>query len=226
MFIGLDLVFYFLWNLGMYESNWNNDIYNSLANISPMIFTVIPLTCILNEKAKSWVYNAIAFLWVGMFVALFLSPQSHYVTNFGAKANLVYTGEALCHLTASLFGIYLILTKQVQISFQSWYRAMTFLYAVILWGVLCNFAFHLDNFGMNPYGGYSIYFIDIFGSFTATFIAYLVGVLLVVTLGMQVGALLDRLTKSKSPLSTNKVENSVNCDKGSAENKGADASLE
>ncbi len=222
VFIGVDIVFYFLWNLGMYESNWKNDIYNTLANISPMIFTVIPLTCVLNEKAKKWVHNAIAFLWVGMFVALFISPQSHYVANFGAKANLVYTGEALCHLTASLFGIYLILTKQVQITFQSWYKSLSFLYAVILWGVLCNFAFHLDNFGMNPYGDYSIYFIDIFGSFTATFLAYLLGVLLVVTLGMQAGMLLDRLTKPKTAIIANEGKN-LAVQQNSAEQQGADA---
>ena len=162
-----------------------------------MIFTVIPLTCMMNEKVKSYAYSAIAFLWVGMFVALFLSPQNHYVSSFNTAADLVYTGEALCHMLASLFGIYLIMTKQVKLDFGSWCKALAFLYIIIWWGVLQNVVFHLDNFGMDPYGNYSIYFIDIFRSFRATLLAYLVGVLLVVTLGMQFGQLLYRVIRPK-----------------------------
>ena len=45
---------------------------------------------------------------------------------------------------------------------------------------------------MNPYGGYKIYMIDIFGSFGATLAAYLLGVLLVITLGMQIGAVFNK----------------------------------
>lgn len=185
VFIAFDVVFYFIWNLGMYESLWLDDIYDTLKNISPMIFTVIPFTCLMHEKAKSYVYSAISFLWLGMFVAFFISPQNHYVSSMDTQANLTYTGEALCHMLASLFGVYLVMTKQVKLNFSSWCKALIFLYAVISWGVLKNFVFHLDHFGMDPYGEYSIYFIDIFGNFYATLAGYLVGVLLVVTLGMQ-----------------------------------------
>ena len=48
---------------------------------------------------------------------------------------------------------------------------------------------------MDPYGEYAIYFLDIFGSFTTTLIAYYLGVLLVLTLGMQLCAFLDKMTK-------------------------------
>lgn len=197
VFIVLDVIFYFLWNLGMYESLWFEDIYDTLKNISPMIFTVIPLTCMMNDKTKSYAYSAIAYLWLGMFVALFLSPQNHYISSPNTEANLVYTGEALCHMLASLFGIYLILTKQVTLDFNSWCKALFFLYVIIWWGVLLNATFHLSNFGMDPYGNYSIYFIDIFGSFGATLIAYLIGVLLVVTIGMEAGAVIYRIVQPK-----------------------------
>ena len=197
VFIVLDVIFYFIWNLGMYESLWLEDIYDTLKNISPMIFTVIPLTLFMNEKTKSYAYSAIAYLWVGMFVALFLSPQNHYVSSADNSASLVYTGEALCHMLASLFGIYLILTKQVKLGISSWGKALVFLYVIIWWGVLLNEVFHLKNFGMDPYGDYSIYFIDIFGSFAATLAAYVVGVLLVVTIGMQVGMLIYRIVQPK-----------------------------
>lgn len=196
-FIILDAIFYFIWNVGMYESGWLEDGFATLENISPMIFTVIPLTLFMNEKTKQCAHSAIAFLWVGMFVAFFVSPEQAYIVGDHKDATLVYTGEALCHMLASLFGIYLILTKQVKPNFQSWCRSLLFMYSVILFGVFVNYFFHVDNFGMDPYGGYSIYFIDIFGTFEATFAAYLFGVLLVLTLGMEFGYLLQRFVTAK-----------------------------
>jgi hypothetical protein len=64
---------------------------------------------------------------------------------------------------------------------------------------------------MDPYGDYSVYMIDIFGSFAATFVAYLLGVLLVLTLGLQMGRLLDRLTQHKEHDDTEAAE-AVECE--------------
>ena len=70
--------------------------------------------------------------------------------------------------------------------------------ASVLYGVFLNWCFHLGNFGMNMYGGYSIYFLDIFDSFAATLAAYLFGIILVLTLGFAVGMGLDKLTTEKN----------------------------
>ena len=195
VFIALDAICYFLWNVGMYQSGWFDDIYYMLANISPMIFTVIPLTYVLGKRAKNYIFSTVAYLWFGMFVALFASPINEYLSRGGAQASLAYTAEALCHLVVSLFGIYLIITKQVELDLSGWRKALTFLYGAILLGVILNYVFHLGNFGMNPYGGYGIYFIDIFRSYEATLLAYVAGVAIVVTLGMQIGILHDKWSK-------------------------------
>ena len=52
---------------------------------------------------------------------------------------------------------------------------------------------------MDPYGNYSIYMLDIFGTFEATLIAYLLGVLCVLTIGMQSGALFNKILDNISP---------------------------
>lgn len=70
------------------------------------------------------------------------------------------------------------------------------MYSVIGFGVILNYFFHTRNFGMDPYGDYTIYMIDIFGSFEATLVAYLLGVLVVLTLGMQIGLLFFKLVES------------------------------
>ena len=196
IFVILDVIFYFVWNLGMYENGWLKSGFVTLGNISPMIFTVIPLTLFMGEKTKQFAYSAIAFLWVGMFIALFISPEYVYIYDYRREATFLYTREALCHMLAALFGIYLILTKQVKLNFASWLRSIAFMYAVIFFGVFLNFFFHTRNFGMDPYGDYAIYFLDIFGTFEATLLAYLLGVLTVLTLGLEFGYLMDRITRS------------------------------
>lgn len=193
VFIVLDVFFYLLWNIAMYHYGFLHDGFETLGNISPMIFTVIPLTLFMSDKIKEYAYSAIAFLWVGMFFALFISPEYAYIFNYHTNASLLYTGEALCHMLASLFGIYLILTEQVKLNFKSWLKSIVFMFSIIGFGVIINYIFHKNNFGMDPYGNYSIYFLDIFGSFGATLVAYLLGVLTVLTLGLQMGALIYKL---------------------------------
>ena len=197
MFLIVDVIFYFVWNIGMYERGWLADGFETFENISPFIFTIIPLTCLMSERVKQYAYSAIALLWAGMFVALFISPEQAYLVSFYTEATVLYTGEALCHMWAALFGLYLIVTKQVELSFRTWLRAITFMYTVIGFGVLLNFCFHTSFFGMDPYGDYGIYFIDIFGTFETTLIAYLLGVLTVLNIGFGTGFLFERMLHSK-----------------------------
>ena len=209
IFIIVDIIFYFIWNLGMYEKGWLNDGYETLENISPLIFTVIPLTLIMNDKVKDYAFSAIALLWVGMFIALFISPEYIYIFDFKTDANILYVGEAFCHMLASLFGIYLILTGQVKANVKSLLKAMVFLYSIIFFGVFLNFCFHRRHFGMDPYGDFSIYFMDLFGTFEATFLAYLLGILVLFILGMQIGQLLNHLSKPFKPEQSS-LQDSIN----------------
>ena len=196
VFILVDLVFFFFWNYGGYQRGWLDDGFMTLENISPFIMTLIPLTVFMSERVRSYCNSAIAFLWVGMFIALLISPQHAYIFNYDIEATPIYTGEAACHLIASLYGAYLIITKQVKCDAKHWRRSVVCMFSVIGFGVLLNYVFHMSNFGMDPYGNYTIYMIDIFGSFEATLAAYLLGVLLVLTLGMQIGYVFFKLVES------------------------------
>lgn len=179
-----DVFFFFLWNYG-YFVRGSLDTFMTFDNISPFIFTLIPLTYLLKGKVKDYAFCAIAFLHFGMLCATLVSPEQAYLFNFLEQANMLYTAEALCHMLAALFGIYLVLTRQVKPTFASWVKSIIFMYAVITFGVLMNLIFHRSYFGMNPYGRYAIYFLDIFGNFWTTLLAYYLGVLVVLTFGMQ-----------------------------------------
>ena len=196
LFIAADLVFFLAWNYAAYLRGWLDEGFMTLGNISPFIMTLIPLTVFMNDKVRGYCNSAIAFLWVGMLLALLISPQVAYLFSFHINADPVYTGESACHLLASLYGFYLIISGQVKCDFEHLKKAMICLYSVIGFGVFINFVFHRSNFGMDPYGDAAIYMIDIFGSFEATFVAYLIGVGLVLLIGMYIGRTANKLVEA------------------------------
>lgn len=206
VFIIVDLIFFFFWNYAAFQRGWLSDGFMTLENISPFIMTLIPLTLFMSERVRSYCNSAIAFLWVGMFLALLISPQHAYIFSYHIEASPIYASEAACHLIASLYGAYLIITKQVPCNAKYWRKSIICMFSVIGFGVLLNYVFHLRNFGMDPYGDYTIYMLDIFGSFEATLIGYLLGVLVVLSLGMQIGMLFFRLVESSHEKTLPKAE--------------------
>ncbi|MBE6535982.1 MAG: hypothetical protein E7677_05095 [Ruminococcaceae bacterium] len=195
LFIAACAVFFFCWNYAAHELGWLEDGFMTLENISPFICTVILVTPFLHKKIRDFAYCAIAFLAFGMFLALYISPAAEYFSSLRQNTPFVYISEAACHLVMALYGFYLILVGRVKLNLKSFLKAIAFIYSAVIFGVFLNWCFHLSNFGMNMYGNYSIYFLDIFGSFTATFIAYLVGIFATILLGFLVGNFLDWISR-------------------------------
>lgn len=194
LFIIANLIAYSCWNYASYQKGWLRDGWMTLGNISPLMFTVILLIPFVKDWVKDYAYSALAALNVGMFLAMLISPEHDYIFNFNTEATFVYTSEAVCHMVCSLYGIFLVLSHQVKADFKHWVKSIIFTLSIITFGVVLNFVYHKNHFGMDPYGSASIYMIDIFGSFWATLVAYYFGVVLVLTVGMQGVSLLDRFT--------------------------------
>lgn len=189
--------FFFCWNYAAFERGWLKDGFMTLDNISPYICTVILCTPFLNKKIKDFAHCAIAFLGFGMLAALYISPGASYFLDHNHTANFMHISEAACHLVMALYGFYLILTEKVKLTWENFGKAIVFVYTSIGFGVFLNWCFHLANFQMDMYGDASIYFLDIFGSFEVTFIAYLLGVMATLLLGFLFGIFLDWFSKPK-----------------------------
>ena len=199
-FIIVDLVAFFAWNYAAYLYGWLESGWMTLGNISPLMFTVILLIPFMKENIQTYAYSTISFLSVGMFFAMLITPEHAYLFNFDQEATFYLTSEAICHLICSLYGVFLILCGKVKADFKHWLQSLIFLYTFIGLGVVLNFIFHKDYFGMDPYGNYRIYMIDIFGSFYATLFAYFAGVMVVLTVGMQVAKLVEHATVDKDAI--------------------------
>lgn len=191
-------MFLFAWTYGMYEHNGLKNGFMTFDNISPYICTIIPLTCFMGNKTRDFAYSAIACLGFGMFVAMFVSPEVEYLARYHQDAKFIHAAEAACHMIMGVYGFYLILSNKVKLSGKTFAKALVFIYLSIGFGIFLNYFFHRSYFGMNMYGNYSIYFMDFFGSFEATLIAYLLGVFFTMLTGYLVGKFLDWLSQPKT----------------------------
>ena len=194
LFIIANLIAYSCWNYASYQKGWLDGGWMILDNISPLMFTIILLIPFMKDSVKDYAYSAIAALNVGMFLAMLISPEHEYIFNFNTEASFVYTSEAICHMICSLYGIFLVLSHQVKADFEHWIKSIVFTLSIITFGVILNYVYHRNHFGMDPYGSPSIYMLDVFGSFWATLVAYYFGVVLVLTVGIQGAGMLDRIT--------------------------------
>lgn len=194
VFVITDIVFFFCWNYACFHVGWLDDGFMTLDNISPLMFTLTMFIYFMKDGVREHCFSAIACLSFGMFCAMLISPERAYLFDFTHEASFLYTTEVFCHMHASLFGIYLFMTRQVKADFKHWLQAILFMYSIITFGVFLNYVFHKSFFGMDPYGGYAIYFLDIFGTFETTLLAYYLGVLVVLTLGLELGAMLETLS--------------------------------
>ena len=211
VFVIADLVAYSCWNYAAYHAGWLSTGWMTLGNISPLMFTLILFTPFVKDNVKDCIYSTLACLNLGMFVAMLVSPEHDYIFNFNTEATFIYTSEAVCHMLCSLFGIYLVLSKQVKANFKQWLKGTATLLSIITLGVILNFVFHRNHFGMDPYGNASIYMIDIFDGFWPTLVAYYFGVVLILTLGMQTVAMLDQATERFAEHETASEDASAEC---------------
>lgn len=207
LFIIANLFFFFCWNYAAFERGWLEDGFMTLENISPFICTVIPLTVFMSDKIKSYAYPAIAYLGFGMFCAMMISPEHEYLFNYNQQATFLHVSEAACHMGMALYGFYLVLSGKVIVNINSWIKSTVFMFASIFFGTFLNLCFHTRNFGMDMYGNYSIYFIDIFGSFEITFIAYLLGVFAVLTFGLLTSWFVEYISRKKHPTLLSATDN-------------------
>ena len=165
-------------------------------NISPFTFTTMIFSVLLKDKFAYCFKCSIAFLSVGMIIAMMITPQYAYIYNFVEDARIDYLLDALSHMNCSLYGIYLVASGQIKLTFKNFSKALTFLYTVITGVVIANALFHTNFFGMCPYGGYSIYMFNLFEEYWATLLAYYMGVLVVLYLGFAFNYALSRLNRS------------------------------
>ena len=190
-------LFLFSWTYATYENNGLKNGFITFDNISPYICTVISVTPFMNKTMRDLARCCVAFLGLAMFIAMYVNPGTSLLMNYYQGTKFIHVAEAACHLSMGVYGFYLVLSDRVRVTVKNYLKGLAFMFMSIGFVLFLNFIFHRSHFGMDMYGDYSIYFLDIFDSFEITLLAYVIGVLAAMTVGFLVCLGLDKLSREE-----------------------------
>ena len=93
-------------------NRWNFLNTLPVANVSPFMFSLMPILLILPKRIKEYVYLLISMLTMGMLLSTVFGCVGNALRNY--KFHFHFTLDYLSHFALAAFGIFLIRSKQVK----------------------------------------------------------------------------------------------------------------
>ena len=150
-YISVMLKIYF--DVGFYDWNFQNTL--PVANVSPFMFTSVLLIHIFPKKIKKYFYLLISLLSVGMFLSAVLGCAYNAAINY--KFHFHFLCDYLAHILLSLWGVYLIKSKQVEPKLKTSVVSGSIILGVAFIMLLLNVIFDTAFFGLSLNGKHNIY---------------------------------------------------------------------
>ena len=140
-------------DVGFYDWNYQNTL--PVANVSPFMFVAVPIASVLPKTIKKRVYLLVSLLSVGMF----FSPVYNCIYNASINYKFYwhFTYDYLAHILLSLFGIYLIKSKQVELKIKDCLISGLIIIGVATTMLILNLIFDTAFFGLSLNGKHNIY---------------------------------------------------------------------
>ncbi len=170
----------FLYNdVGRKDWNFLNTL--PVANVSPFMFTLTPFCLIMPKKIRKHFFVLISLLSVGMF----LSPLFNCIRNavISYKFHPHFLLDYVAHFALSLFGIYLVKSKQIEINFKSFLISSSTILIAAFSMLILNIIFDTSFFGLSLNGKHNIYNAVIVSNSYLSAIIYFAGLICVLILG-------------------------------------------
>jgi hypothetical protein len=160
---------------------WNFQNQMPTANVSPFMFFIVPIILILPNKIQKYFLTLISLLIVGMF----FSSAFNLISNALNNIRFIYWFhlDYIAHFTISLWGIYIIRSKQISLNIKECLIGGVILLFVATVMLVINCIFDTSFFGLSLTGKHNIYnVVLVSNSYLSAFIYY-VGAIGVMTLG-------------------------------------------
>ena len=175
----LSLMYVVYSDIGFYDWNFQNTL--PVANVSPFMFSIMPLTWILPKVAKKYLYLLISLLSVGMLFSAISS--SLYNAVIGYKFHWHFMLDYLAHLILSAWGIYLVKSGQVRLDRRDCFISGSLIVGVAALMMILNVIFDTSFFGLSLNGKHNIYNNVIVDNSALSALIYFVGLVVVLLLG-------------------------------------------
>lgn len=188
----LSLVYVVYSDVGFYDWNFQNTL--PMANVSPFMFSVMPLTWILPKGAKKYLYLLISLLSVGMLFSAISS--SLYNAIIGYKFHWHFMLDYVAHLILSVWGIYLVKSGQVILCKRDCLISGSLIVGVAFVMMMLNVMLDTAFFGLSLSGKHNIYNNVIVDSSALSALIYFVGIVVVLLLGYGFNKILSKTYKN------------------------------
>lgn len=188
----LSLVYVVYSDVGFYDWNFQNTL--PMANVSPFMFSVMPLTWILPKGARKYLYLLISLLSVGMLFSAISS--SLYNAIIGYKFHWHFMLDYVAHLILSAWGIYLVKSGQVTLCKRDCLISGSLIVGVAFVMMMLNVTLDTAFFGLSLSGKHNIYNNVIVDSSALSALIYFVGLVVVLLLGYGFNKILSKTYKN------------------------------
>ena len=147
------LVAYFYFDVGVKDWNFLNTL--PVANVSPFMFFFSPFILFSPKKIRGYLFALVSLLSVGMALSFIVGCVANAAVHY--KIHFHFIADCMAHILLSLWGIYLIKTKQTSISKKNCLIASAVIFGVALTMVGFNLVFDTAFFGLSLKGKHNIY---------------------------------------------------------------------
>ena len=175
-------------SVGFYDWNFQNTL--PTANVSPFMFSLMPLSWILSGKAKEYFYRLITLLSFGMLCSAILSCGFNAARNYAFHFS--FLADYLAHIILSLWGVYLVRSKQVSLRPCDSVVSGSLIVGTALVMLVLNVIFDTSFFGLSLNGKHSIYNVVLVENSALSAVLYISGLVGVLILGYAFNKILNR----------------------------------
>ena len=195
----LALVLTVFFDVGLYDWNFTNTL--PIANVSPFMFSAISLFYLCPKKKRSHLYLLVSLLSVGMFLSTAFGCIYNASINY--KFHLHFLYDYVAHILLSLWGVYIIKTKQVRTTKKDCIISASIIIGAAFFMLVLNLIFDTSFFGLSLRGKHNIYNNVLTQSSYLSAILYFAGLIFVLLMGLALvrtveGCERKKLNKSNS----------------------------
>ena len=165
-------------------NRWNFLNTLPVANVSPFMFSIMPILLILPKKIREHVYLLISLLTVGMFFSAVFGCIGNAIRNY--KFHFHFALDYLSHFSLAAFGIFLIRSKQVKLNGKNCIISGSIIFSVATIMLILNVIFDKAFFGLSLNGKHNIYNMVLVSNSYLSALIYYVGLACVLLLGLAV----------------------------------------
>ncbi|HQC54785.1 MAG TPA: hypothetical protein PKX91_03565 [Clostridia bacterium] len=133
---------------------WNFIYSLPTANVSPFMFTIVFVVLFLPKSIKNYFYLLMSLLSLGMIIAG-IGGAIWYIG--WEDYHLAISVEWFTHFMMALFGIYLVLSKNVDFTLKNSLKSSIIIYCVVALMIILNVIFDTSFFGLAFNGDHNIY---------------------------------------------------------------------